>query len=208
MKPVNSNTISSFLLCETPDAWLDKACENEALLLIDHANCEKKAASTAINLIYRYVERPGLMLKLSKLAREELRHFEQVLGWMKRRDVTYEQISSARYAGSLRKLVRTWEPARLVDILICGAVVEARSCERFQRLVPVLDTDLGRFYDGLCESESRHFEVYLDFAREISRETSSDDSEFEQQVHQFLLKDAELIQSTDDEFRFHSGVPA
>ena len=117
--------INNFLPCATPEACLQEALLHQDLLLIDHANCEKKAASTALNLMYRYVEHPDLLQQLSRLAREELRHFEQVLELMQSRGIEYQQISSARYAGELRKDVRTFEPARLSDILIVSAIVEA-----------------------------------------------------------------------------------
>ena len=88
MKPVIPE-LEEFLLCATPQAWLDWALANQETMLIDHANCEKKAASTALNLMFRYIDRPELLTKMSRLAREELRHFEQVLEIMKDRDVAY-----------------------------------------------------------------------------------------------------------------------
>ena len=194
--------VNSFLTCETPTEWIDKAGDNLDVLLIDHANCEKKAASTALNLIYRYVEHPDLLLQLSKLAREEMRHFEQVVGILKARNITYTQISSARYAGELRKGVRTHEPARLIDVLIVSAIVEARSCERFEKLVPVLDDELAEFYASLLQSESRHFRDYLRLAKGIA-----EGAEIQERIDVFLAKDLELITSADEQFRFHSGVP-
>ena len=110
----DTDPIRAFLLCETPSAWVDWALENPDILLIDHANCEKKAASTALNLMYRYVDHHRLLQKLSRLAREELRHFEQVIAIMQRRGVPYIQLSAARYAGELRQCVRSHEPARLL----------------------------------------------------------------------------------------------
>ncbi|MCB1647717.1 MAG: tRNA-(ms[2]io[6]A)-hydroxylase [Pseudomonadales bacterium] len=194
--------IDEFLRCKTPESWVQAAIDDLPTLLIDHANCEKKAASTALNLMYRYVEKPAMLLKLSKLAREELRHFEQVLGIMRKREIEYQQIASARYAGELRKGVRTHEPARLIDILIVSAIVEARSCERFEALIPHLDRELSEFYTSLLKSEARHFMVYLDFARQYSTEDISDRIAF------FLAEDERLILSADEDFRFHSGVPA
>ncbi|MFN3238837.1 MAG: tRNA-(ms[2]io[6]A)-hydroxylase [Pseudomonadales bacterium] len=194
--------INDFLLCKTPDAWIQAAQGNLPVLLMDHANCEKKAASTALNLMYRYVEYPDFLQQLSRLAREELRHFEQVLDVMSGRGIKYEQISSARYAGELRAGVRTHDPARLIDILIVSAIVEARSCERFARLVNVLDQELADFYGSLLKSEARHFRVYLDFAEQFSEDSIDDRVEF------FLQKDKQLIESADPEFRFHSGSPA
>ena len=193
--------INSFLRCGTPEAWLSQVNGNLPLLLVDHANCEKKAASTALNLIYRYIDKPDLMMKLSKIAREELRHFEQVLTILKERDIDYVHVSPSRYAGGLRDGVRTFEPARLIDTLIVSAIVEARSCERFSRIISVLDDDLAKFYSSLLKSEERHFGVYLKMAEKFS-DTSIDD-----RVEFFLDLDQQLIQSLDEEFRFHSGSP-
>lgn len=204
--------INQFLLCKTPHEWIACAQDNLDVLLIDHANCEKKAASTALNLMYRYVEYPELLLQLSKLAREELRHFEQVVAILTERKIPYEQISSARYAGELRKNVRTHEPGRLIDILIVSAIVEARSCERFEGLMQVLDVELAEFYGSLLKSEARHFKVYLDFAKTIQQtaQSNSDKKEeesFESRVSYFLQQDKCLIESQDTDFRFHSGRP-
>ena len=195
--------INKFLFCSTPPSWLETAKQNIPTLLIDHANCEKKAASTALNLMYRYVDKPKLLLQMSKLAREELRHFEQVVTLINKRNLDYTQLSSSRYAGELRKSVRTFEPARLLDTLIVSAIVEARSCERFASLAPLLEDDLSRFYSELLKSEERHFRVYLDLA-----ETISEDFPLKKRIEFFLEEDCRLIQTEDADFRFHSGVPA
>ena len=147
--------VNSFLKCETPQSWLDQVASALPTLLVDHANCEKKAASTALNLMYRYVDKPDMMLRLSKLAREELRHFEQVLAIMRKRGIDYMHLSPSRYAGGLREGVRKQEPGRLLDILLVSAIIEARSCERFEKLVPVLDEDLADFYASLLKSEAQ-----------------------------------------------------
>ena len=193
---------NKFLFCSTPSSWLEAAKQNIPTLLIDHANCEKKAASTALNLMFRYVDKPKLLLQMSKLAREELRHFEQVVTLINKRNLDYTQLSSSRYAGELRKSVRTFEPARLLDTLIVSAIVEARSCERFASLAPLLEDDLSRFYSELLKSEERHFRVYLDLA-----ETISEDFPLKKRIEFFLEEDRRLIQSEDADFRFHSGVP-
>ena len=193
--------VQDFLRCETPDAWLAAAPEHLGLLLIDHANCEKKAAGTALSLLYRYVDHHDLLMRLSKLAREELRHFEQVLGVMRKRGIEYRHLSAARYAGELRKWVRDHEPARLVDVLLVGAVVEARSCERFMRLAPVLDDELAEFYRGLCESEARHYAVYLRLAEAVAG------ASVPERVNSLLDLEADLINRPDEAFRFHSGPP-
>ncbi len=194
--------IKGFLLSGTPQLWVEKALDNIPVLLIDHAHCEKKAASTAMSLMYRYVDHLDLLKKMSQLAREELLHFEQVLEIMRQRDIQYRHLSSARYAGGLRELVRTHEPGRLIDLLIVGAFVEARSCERFAALIPHLDEPLAKFYSSLLRSEGRHYQDYLELARQYS------DKPIEQRIEVFAVREKELIESPDTEFRFHSGMPA
>ena len=193
--------IQQFLHCATPDAWVKNALDNQALLLLDHANCEKKAASTAINLMFRYVGDFDMMNKMSRLAREELRHYEQVMAIMKARGVTYDQITPGRYAGELRKQVRTSEPGRYIDTLICGAIIEARSCERFAKLAPHLDEELQTFYLSLLKSESRHYEDYLTLAKR-----AAEGADISARVQEFLTLEKTLIEGSDEEFRFHSGV--
>ena len=195
------NEVNDFLYCRTPQAWIDAVAADLPTLLIDHANCEKKAASTALNLIFRYVDKPELSMKLSKLAREELRHFEQVLTLLQKRNIDFEHVSASRYAAELRKGVRTSEPHRLVDMMIVSAIVEARSCERFEAVIPVLDEELAQFYTSLLKSEARHFQVYLNFAKKYSPE------DIQPRVDFFLARDRELVESEDTEFRFHSGSP-
>lgn len=197
--------IREFLLCPTPPAWVQWALENESLLLIDHANCEKKAAASAMNLMYRYVDRTDLLKKMSQLAREELLHFEQVVNLMREKGVEYHHLSPSRYASSLREHMRTHEPARLVDTLIVGAFVEARSCERFAAIAPQLDVGVGKFYSSLLRSEARHYADYLDLARQYDE---GRDGELDDRIRFFADTEAELISTPDSEFRFHSGVPA
>ncbi len=119
--------IARFLSVPTPQRWIEQALKHIDVLLLDHANCEKKAAATALNLMYRYAGNHTLLNKMSRLAREELRHFEQVIAIMQQRGIDYPQISASRYAGGLRKSMRNTEPGRMVDTLLVGAIIEARS---------------------------------------------------------------------------------
>jgi len=199
-KPVDLTAILDFLPCETPRAWVDGALTDLDTLLVDHANCEKKAASTALNLMYRYVEHPQLLGKLSRLAREELRHFEQVLDIMALRGIVYPQLTASRYAGKLHGLVRKEEPGRLVDTLIVGALIEARSCERFAALIPFLEPDLAQFYTSLLRSESRHFKDYLQLAKSLGSAEA-----VAERLPVFLAAERALIEGQDTEIRFHSG---
>jgi len=193
--------INKYLLCETPKEWLNYALENQQILLIDHAHCEKKAASTALSLMYRYVDRSELLHKMAQLAREELLHFEQVLQILESRQINYCHLTPSRYATGLRDHIRTHEPARLVDTLITGALVEARSCERFAALAPLLDEELNRFYTSLLRSESRHFLDYLALANEYA------DTDISDRINMFAEIEKDLILKEDNQFRFHSGVP-
>ncbi|MGB2533426.1 MAG: tRNA-(ms[2]io[6]A)-hydroxylase [Porticoccaceae bacterium] len=192
--------IEDFLPCNTPQLWIENALANTELLLIDHANCEKKAASTALNLMYRYVDNFDLLNKMSRLAREELRHFEQVIAIMKRRNIDYRQITASRYAVKLREAVRPNDPDKLVDILVVGALIEARSCERFARIAPFLDEELEKFYLSLLKSEGRHFKDYLTLAVTVASQ-----QEVDERLAVFLEIEKQLIQSPDTVFRFHSG---
>lgn len=194
--------VRAFLPCPTPAAWVAAAPDHLELLLRDHANCERKAAATALAMLFRYDQIPGLAPRMSRLAREELRHYEQVLTLMAGRGIKPEPLSASRYASGLRDLVRGPEPDRLLDLLLCGALVEARSCERFAALLPVLDPELARFYRRLLASEARHFEDYLELAGQVA-----DADRVQQRLQLFRQREAELIGSADSEFRFHSGPP-
>ena len=129
--------VLAFLGCQTPKEWLDEAVNNLDILMQDHANCEKKAAGTAMNLMFRYSFSRTYKLSL-QLVREEMLHYEQVLEFMTKRGQEWKGLSAGRYAGGLRKEIRTYEPEALIDVLVIGAFVEARSCERFMRLLRVL----------------------------------------------------------------------
>ena len=201
MTDTDISAVRAFLACDTPDAWVDAALDSVDTLLIDHANCEKKAAGTALNMLFRYVDRPRLLTALSKIAREELRHFERVLKVMQSRGVTYRHLSSSRYAGGLFSHVRRREPLRVIDSLIVGAIIEARSCERFHRLSRRIDGDLGRFYQDLLASEARHFQIYLGLARHCAGSPVDD------RVSELLQVETELILVPDKKLRFHGGPP-
>ncbi len=191
-----------FLPCRTPEAWIHWAMADLETLLIDHALCEHKAAATALSLMFRYCEFDALQGQMSRLAREELVHFEQVRKIIKSRGLSYRYQSPSRYAGSLFKLCASHEPQRLVDRLIVGAFVEARSCERFHALLPYLDAELAKFYQGLLASEARHFENYLKLAQQVQPEG------LQERIADFRQLEQQLIESPDQEMRFHSGVPS
>jgi tRNA-(ms[2]io[6]A)-hydroxylase len=156
------------LASETDPDWARRAVQAVDVILLDHAHLEKKAAGTALNLIFRYPEHLALMVPLSKLAREELSHFELVLEHLAARGVPFGRLRPAPYAGKLLSVVRVKEPERLQDTLLCCAVIEARSCERMKLLAEHLaDEALRRLYQGLLACEARHHGTYVELAQRL-----------------------------------------
>ncbi len=196
------DAVGEFLGTATPPAWIEEALGRLPELLNDHANCELKAASTAMATIYRYPERGALCASLSRLAREELRHYEQVRQLMEREGIAFQRLSASRYARGLLTEQRSSEPERLLDTLLVGALIEARSCERFAVLAPRLDEPLKGFYLGLLRSEARHFENYLAFAADLTDRASLVD-----RLGELKAVETQLVVSEDTQFRFHSGSP-
>ncbi len=192
------------LQAATPQAWVTQACAAPDVLLIDHANCEKKAASTALSLMFAYAEDLEFTDKMSRLAREELRHYEQVAKLIKALGIVPRRLAPGRYAERLRRLAAKAEPQREVDLAICGAFIEARSCERFAVLAPAIGGASGALFQGLHAAEARHYRVYLDLARRAAARAGI---ALAPRIDEFGRCEAELITSRDDVFRFHSGVP-
>jgi tRNA-(ms[2]io[6]A)-hydroxylase len=196
--------IAAFLDTATPEEWLQAATERLPEMLLDHANCELKAASTALGFLFRYPDRSELAQRMSRLAREELRHFEQVRSIMAEMDIPFVRLTASRYAGGLRDAARQDEPHKLLDLLLIGALIEARSCERFASIAPRLPDRLARFYSGLLASEARHFEHYIAFAQS---ECAVSDGEIERRLAELKAVESRLITEPDPDFRFHSGPP-
>jgi len=188
----------------TPAGWIAQACEMPDVLLIDHANCEKKAASTALALMFAYAEDLELTGKMSRLAREELRHYEQVAKLIRSLGVTPQRLAPGRYAERLRRLVAKSEPHREVDLMICGAFIEARSCERFAALSTAIGAPLSDLFQGLHNAEARHYRVYFDLAARAAKRAGI---ALPARIDEFAALEAELITSPDAVFRFHSGPP-
>lgn len=173
------------LASDTDLGWTERVIEHIDELLIDHAHCEKKAAGMAVQLLFRYTQYTFLLEPLSRLAREELSHFEQVLGHLSARGIAFRALKPSPYAGKLRSEVRTFEPAHLMDTLLCCALIEARSCERFKILADaVADESLAAFYRGLLASEARHHQIYLDLAARLAPEGEADARLYELAEHE------------------------
>jgi len=185
----------------TPPEWGAKAVEGLDAILVDHAHCEKKAASTAVNLIFRYPNEPQLLRPLSELAREELEHFERVLDLLDRRGLVYGRQRPSSYPGKLLRAVREEEPARLLDTLLCCAYIEARSCERMKLLAEALPRgEVRDLYTSLLASEARHHRLYLDLA-----ETIDDPAAVRARRDAIGRHEAEVIRSLPPEPRLHSN---
>jgi tRNA-(ms[2]io[6]A)-hydroxylase len=205
----------------TPAAWIAQACASRDVLLIDHANCEKKAASTALSLMFAYAEDLELTDKMSKLAREELRHYEQVAKLMRALEVLPQRLAPGRYAERMRRLVAKSEPRREMDLMICGAFIEARSCERFAQLAETIGAPLSDLFRGLHNAEARHYRVYLELARRAAKRAGmgacaeagtgagagAGATALDMRIAEFAALEAELITLPDEVFRFHSGPP-
>jgi len=185
----------------TDPAWFEAAVARVDELLIDHANCEKKAASTALSIMFAYPEDFELADRMSRLAREELRHFELVQQKIVQLGVEFRRLSPSRYADGLRRALRRAEPGRRVDLLLCGALIEARSHERFVGLVERLPAPLAEFYGSLAAAESRHAGLYLKLADKRGNDAAS-------RLEQLAAVEAGLATSPDPQFRFHSGTPS
>lgn len=196
------DVLMAFLPCRTPQAWIEEALRHEEVLLINHCYLEKCAARNALNLMFRCPDKPDVLAKMSKLAREELRHFEKVHELLTRRGYAYKMMKPSRYAGLLNTEVRAQDPGKLVDQLIVGAYIEARSCERFASLAPHMDEEIADFFRSLLKSEARHFKDYLTLAEKYAGVP------IDNRIAHFANVERNAIESTDPQFRFHSGVPA
>ncbi len=193
---------ASILHAATPPAWVEEALRRLPDLLRDHAACEKKAASTALALMFAYAEDRPLTLALSRVAREELRHFEQVQKAMHALGLTCARQRPGRYAQQLRRALRSADPGRKLDLLLAAALIEARSAERFALLAPRVPAALGELYRELARAEARHFELYADLARAAAPH------EWHGRLQELAALEAQLATGPDDTLRFHSGPPA
>ncbi|HKJ25514.1 MAG TPA: tRNA isopentenyl-2-thiomethyl-A-37 hydroxylase MiaE [Myxococcota bacterium] len=190
------------LASTTEPVWAERALTDLPALLLDHAHCEKRAAGMAIGLISRYSDRGALLAPLARLAREELEHFERLLGVLERRGIAFGVQEPAPYAKRLLGLARTFEPARLVDTLLCCSAIEARSCERFGVLAAACDAageaELAGFYRDLRACEARHHELYVRLA-----ETAAPRDEVRARLRELLALEADLVAKGTSEIRLH-----
>lgn len=186
----------------TPNAWILAAQSQLSVLLSDHAVCEKKAATMALSLMKYFYEYPDILQKLSKIAREELVHYEQVLRFHKKMQWDFQPKPACRYAKTLWQAIERDSPYSRIDQLMICAVIEARSCERFSCLAPVIPEPLSTYYAKLYQAEKRHAEIYIDFAAQLV-----DYTVIQTRLDRILTVEASVVTAPEAIFRFHSGVP-
>ena len=191
-----------YLAKETRENWITQAINQIDDVLIDHAHCEKKAASTALNWIFKYPEYDAILKPLSEIAREELSHFELMLDLLKKKNVDFIRQKPSAYAGKLVEIVRKEEPVRFLDTLLCCALIEARSCERMQILAQAFkekDTVLFELYDGLLASEARNFSTYVDLAHQYFPI-----ADVKQRLKEIAIHEAQILEIAGEDVRMHS----
>jgi tRNA-(ms[2]io[6]A)-hydroxylase len=180
--------------------WIAQVDQSLSDILIDHAHCEQKAASTAMDLMFDYVENEDLCQEMSEIVREELEHFQLVRDLLRKRGIRFQRLKPGTYGRKLKDLVRRQEPHRAVDRLLVAALIEARSCERFVILRDHLqDTELSAFYGSLYESEARHHTIYVRLARSFA-----DDTTVQVRLQELAEAEAVIIAEGCDLPRVHS----
>lgn len=189
------------LAAPTEPSWAEWAVENLDELLIDHAHCEMKAASTALGLVFHYSQHDWMAAPLSAFAREELEHFEQVLALLKQRGVRFRGLPASRYAKRLRAFCRPDEPDKLIDTLLCCALIEARSCERFRLLAEhAPEAELRGFFESLLASEARHHHDFVAFADRLAPK-----DEVRARLALAAEHEARILAGPPTEVRLHDG---
>jgi tRNA 2-(methylsulfanyl)-N6-isopentenyladenosine37 hydroxylase len=184
----------------TDDSWLAQVDAHLDEVLIDHAHCEKKAAGTALNLIFHYVEDRELCREMTEIVAEELEHFHMVLDLLEKRGIRFRRLKPSQYGRRLNDLVRKQEPQRAVDRLLVAGLIEARSCERFQALAEhVQDEELAEFYRSLFESEARHHSTYTRLAKHFTSE-----AEVNRRLEELYAAEAEIMAEREPLARMHS----
>lgn len=203
-------------LAPTAPSWVAAAVADlgapRSRLLVDHAHCEKKAATMALRHVDRHATWPRLARRMSRLAREELVHFERVLEELRRRKQALRAQPAAGYAAELLAAVRppsrvaqrgaprSWLGDRTVDEMLVCALIEARSHERLLLLADAMQGDsLGELYAALCDAEERHVGLYLDLAREAAG------GDVMARLAELAAHEARVLVRPGQPLRMHSG---
>jgi tRNA-(ms[2]io[6]A)-hydroxylase len=172
-----------------PADWLPSVVSHLPEILVDHAHLERKAATTSLNL-EKYRDLFPRVDELNAIAIEELQHFQLVLGLLRKRGIPFGQPYPSRWITGLMHSVRPGCREQVIDHLICCALIEGRSCEKFQVLAEGLrgvDSELADFYAGLIESEGNHYSTYWLMARELN------EPEADRRLDFYLDLDADLV---------------
>jgi tRNA-(ms[2]io[6]A)-hydroxylase len=189
-----------YLHAPTPQRWLEQVRQHTDEILIDHAHCEKKAAGTAMNLLFAYVEHRELCQAMTEIVQEELDHFHRVLALLDRRGIRFRRLAPSQYGRKLHEHIRKLEPGRAVDRLLVAGLIEARSCERFDLLRRHLpDQELAGFYDALFQSEARHAATYIRLAAQFA-----DPAAVEKRLHELAQVESAIIHEGELRPRMHS----
>ncbi|MHA4738860.1 MiaE family protein [Dyadobacter sp. MSC1_007] len=177
----------------TDPRWTDIAAMHIGDILIDHAYCEQKAASSCISLIVHYPEKALLVETLTPIVIEEWGHFQRVLKELKKRNIPLGRQRKDEYVGQLMKLAtkKGEHEKALLDKLLIFGLIEARSCERFKLLSETLeDESLQKFYRELMVSEAGHYRTFLELA-----ETYVPQAEVRARWKELLHAEAEIMRT-------------
>ncbi|MDB6059383.1 MAG: tRNA (ms[2]io[6]A)-hydroxylase [Verrucomicrobiales bacterium] len=172
-----------------PADWLPKVLGHLPEVLVDHAHLERKAATSALNL-EKYRDLYGRVQELNAIAIEELQHFDMVLNLLKQRGIPFGQPFPSPWIAGMMRSIRNGNRHQAIDHLLCFALIEGRSCEKFQilgRELEPIDPELAKFYASLVESEGNHYATYILMARGI------DDAETDRRLDFYLDLDAKLM---------------
>jgi tRNA-(ms[2]io[6]A)-hydroxylase len=188
------------LKASTDPAFVLRFQADVEAMLLDHAHCEKKAAATALNMLGRYPDHPGIVDAMADIVDEEMAHFRQVIAIMASRGWSYRGCRPSLYAGRLHALCRRGYREALVDRLLISALIEARSCERFALLGAQLDDDeLRTFYGSLFASEARHYATYVKLAL-----AEDDEASVRARLDELLTAEAEIVRLGEDAPKLHA----
>jgi tRNA-(ms[2]io[6]A)-hydroxylase len=193
---------------KTPERWVDTALANPVALLNDHAHLEKKAAANALDLLLRWPERipnEAWIQAMTAVARDEVNHLQTVTRHLARRGGKLARVHANPYAAELRQLIRKGDGNReLTDRLLVSALIELRSCERFELLARYApEAPLRKLYNSLYLSEAGHYRVFLQLARELPKPCDVDTRWAE-----MLAAESEIIQRQPPGPAMHSGLAA
>ncbi len=184
----------------TSSAWVEQAISNLDIILLDHSHCERKAAGVALNFMFCYPSNTKMVRELTKIAQEELEHFELVNQWLERRNIPLAPLPPPPYGAGLKAQVRPQKPYKFLDSLLVTGLIEARSHERLGLLaIHCPEPDLARFYKGLMASEARHFGTYW-----VLADTYYEREVVMKRLDELAVVESELLSTLHAQPRIHS----